>query len=248
MSVNIRNQSVPVTLASSIDVPIETALNAPNFIKWVNKMEKENELKVNNILIQSIDMFGKNVGFLKFKAEVVTVKDNRMVPGIIFCRGGSVAILVILKSKETGKEYSVLTVQTRVPVASFQYAEIPAGMLDGSGHFVGVAAKELKEETGLEVTEDKLIDLSGLAYGDGVDGIYPSPGGCDEFIRLFLFRETLEQAKIEELQNRLTGCLSENESITLDVVPLENLWRKSHDGKTLSALYLYEKLLSEKKL
>ncbi|KYR00446.1 hypothetical protein DLAC_02440 [Tieghemostelium lacteum] len=245
-TVQIRNRAVPITGATGID--LEVSVNAPNFLKWKNRMEKEEHLQVNKIDVQSIDMFGKNVGFVKFKADVVVEKENRMVPGIVFCRGGSVAILVILKSKETGKEYSVLTVQTRVPVGVYQYSEIPAGMLDGSGHFVGVAAKELKEETSLEVTEDRLIDMTKLAYGDQVEGVYPSPGGCDEFIRLFLFKETLEQSKIDELQNKLTGALNENESITLNIVPLDQLWKLSPDGKTLSSLYLYEKLLKENKL
>eukprot|EP01133_Synstelium_polycarpum_P012264 gene12264-14374_t len=248
-SVTIRTESIPVTIASSLsDIPVDTILNAPNFVKWVQKMDKQDKLQVKSINVQSVDMFGKNVGFLKFKAEVLALPDNRPVPGIVFCRGGSVAILVILKSKESGKEFSLLTVQTRVPAASFNYAEIPAGMLDGSGHFVGVAAKEMKEETGIDVTEDKLVDLTSLAYGADADGMFPSPGGCDEYIRLFLFRDTLDQAKIDELQNKCTGCLSENESITLDVVPLEDLWKRSADGKTLSALFLYEKLKGENKL
>ncbi|GAM23497.1 hypothetical protein SAMD00019534_066720 [Acytostelium subglobosum LB1] len=247
-TVSIRGENVPVTLVPSLDVPIQTAVNAPNFQKWIKKMDKQDQLKVNSILIQSIDMFGPNVGFLKFKAEVHALPEKRPVPGIIFCRGGSVAILVILTSKETGKEYSLLTVQTRVPAATFAYSEIPAGMLDGSGHFAGVAAKEMKEETGIDVTEDRLIDMTKLAFGDSAEGMYPSPGGCDEFIRLFLFRDTLEQAKIDELQNKLTGCLSENESITLHVVPFDELWRRSPDGKTLSSLFLYEKLRAEKKL
>ena len=43
--------------------------------------------------------------------------------------------------------------------------EIPAGMLDGESNFVGVAAKELKEETGIEITAEKLINMTRLAYG-----------------------------------------------------------------------------------
>lgn len=42
-------------------------------------------------------------------------------------------------------------------------AEIPAGMLDDSGSFGGAAAKELEEEVGITITEDKLINLSELA-------------------------------------------------------------------------------------
>ena len=34
------------------------------------------------------------------------------------------------------------------------------GMLDGDGKFSGVAAKELREETGLEVDEQELVDMT----------------------------------------------------------------------------------------
>ena len=39
--------------------------------------------------------------------------------------------------------------------------------------------------------------------------------------------------------------LEDGEVITLDIVPLADLWRRSPDGKTLAALYLYEKLVAE---
>ena len=41
------------------------------------------------------------------------------------------------------------------------------------------------------------------------------------------------------------GVLEDGEVITLDIVPLADLWRHSPDGKTLAALYLYEKLVAE---
>lgn len=39
------------------------------------------------------------------------------------------------------------------------------------------------------------------------------------------------------------GVLDDGEVITLDIVPLADLWRLTPDGKTLAALYLYEKLV-----
>lgn len=69
------------------------------------------------------------------------------VPGIVFLRGGAVGVLVILDCE--GEEYTILTKQARVPIGDSQLPEIPAGMLDGSGNFKGVAASELEEEVGL---------------------------------------------------------------------------------------------------
>jgi hypothetical protein len=36
--------------------------------------------------------------------------------------------------------------------------------------------------------ESKLTDLTELAYGDKYEGVYPSVGGSDEFIRLYLYK------------------------------------------------------------
>lgn len=44
------------------------------------------------------------------------------------------------------------------------------------------------------------------------------------------------------------GVLEDGEVITLDIVPLADLWRLTPDGKTLAALYLYEKLVDAGKL
>jgi hypothetical protein len=40
------------------------------------------------------------------------------------------------------------------------------------------------------------------------------------------------------------GLIEHGEIITLDIVPLEDLWKLTPDGKTLAALYLYEKLVA----
>ena len=81
------------------------------------------------------------------------------IPGIVFMRGGAVSILPVL---ECGDERFVLLVrQPRLAVGFAAFPEIPAGMLDGSGKFSGVAAKELQEETGIEISEDA-VSVSSL--------------------------------------------------------------------------------------
>jgi hypothetical protein len=121
--------------------------------------------------------------------------------------------------------YTILTCQARIPAAHSNLPEVPAGMLDGSGNFKGVAAEEIQEECHIVIAEAELIDLTALAYGDRWRGMYPSAGvracvwtgdddhgvvacvaigrwcadetpppvqGCDEFIRLYLLRRTVE--------------------------------------------------------
>ena len=131
-------------------------------------------------------------------------------------------------------------------------------MLDDSGTFAGGAAKEIEEETGLSVQQGELTDMTALALQsvqDPVDGevlqkaVYPSAGGSDEFIPLFLYQKRMPRAEIEELQGKLSGLREHGEKITLKVVPLEDLWKEGvRDGKTLAAWALYKGLQQEGKI
>ena len=64
-------------------------------------------------------------------------ESGKFIPGISVLRGGSVSILINFKCEEDGEEYSIITIQPRVPTSSFLFSEIPAGMIDDSHHFAG---------------------------------------------------------------------------------------------------------------
>ena len=58
---------------------------------------------------------------------------------------------------DSGDEKRVrLTLQLRIAVDSLSLAELRAGMLDEAGSFAGGAAKEIEEETGLQVLANEL--------------------------------------------------------------------------------------------
>lgn len=240
--ISINGKKVPITAESGVDVSLISSF-AP-FKDWVNNLDKN--LIVNSIHFQSLDKFGSSrVGFLKFKADIVRADTNTRVPGIVFMRGGAVAVLVVINCK--GKKYSVVTKQSRVPIGAFEFTEIPAGMLDADNNFSGVAAKELAEETGIVIKEEDLINLTKLAYGDKYPGMYPTAGGSDEFISLFLYNAEMSEEELKKLENRLGG-VDEHEVIHLAVYPLDELWKITSDGKTLAALLLYQKLKEEGKI
>eukprot|EP01117_Protostelium_nocturnum_P002596 TRINITY_DN1335_c0_g1_i2.p1 TRINITY_DN1335_c0_g1~~TRINITY_DN1335_c0_g1_i2.p1 ORF type:complete len:326 (-),score=140.03 TRINITY_DN1335_c0_g1_i2:96-1016(-) len=216
----------------------------------------------------------QKIGFVKFTASVTDKESNEHVPGIVFMRGGAVGMLVVLEPQDDEKDSKegrkgddrcvILTVQPRIPMGTFRMIEIPAGMVDEEGKFAGQAAKELEEECGLKIKEDQLIDLTELAYqharkslpqnekGEGDDeddngkiGIYTSPGGSDEYLRLFLYKHSLPRSQIKEWEGKMTGNLDEGEKISLRVVPLKDLWKITKDAKALSALALWEGLKRE---
>eukprot|EP01097_Dermamoeba_algensis_P005653 TRINITY_DN3587_c0_g1_i1.p2 TRINITY_DN3587_c0_g1~~TRINITY_DN3587_c0_g1_i1.p2 ORF type:complete len:110 (+),score=45.23 TRINITY_DN3587_c0_g1_i1:473-802(+) len=106
----------------------------------------------------------------------------------------------------------------------------------------------MEEETGLKMDEKELIDLTELAYGDRFKGIYPSAGGCDEFLRLFVFRKEVKEEELNALRGKLTGLREEGETIALKILPLQDLWKETPDCKALSALYLYNALTAAGKI
>ena len=216
------------------------------FVDWCEKFDNEmfNKCTFTTIYIQHIDMFGPSVGFVKFKTDMKRKGGKRSaVSSIVFMRGGSVAMLVILRCIQTNVKYALVTVQTRVPAGKYAFAEIPAGMLDDSGDFAGVAAKELLEEAGLEV---KAADMQDMIKSAGLEqhseGVYPSVGGCDEFMKFFLYEKDMDQDAILELHGKCTGNMEEGEEIKIKIVPLSKLAETCPDMKTLTALYLYRRV------
>lgn len=185
----VRDKDVPITFDNpALEELFDKLKQMKAFNDWCNGIDED--FVVKGITVQSIDMFGPRVGFVKFKADV-TDKNDIAIPSIVFMRGPCVGIFVLITCEEDKKQYTVLTAQPRVPTGRYALLELPAGMLDDSGDFVGVAAKELREETGLEVHQKDLYDLTEKAFGSQYPGIYPSAGGCDEYFRLFLYRAKL---------------------------------------------------------
>ncbi len=219
-------------------IALDTAVQSKQFQNWLAQVDT-NKFQIRSVHFQSVDMFGPTkVGFIKFKADVVD-KAGKFIPGIVFMRGGSVGILAVLNCQ--GKKYSVMTVQPRVPTGRFDFLEIPAGMLDGSGNFAGVAAKELEEELGIKIAEKDLTDLSGLAGCN--QGVYLSPGASDETLRFFSFTRDVTEEEMASMNGRCTGLISEGEQVTLKIVHLDDLLTVAA-AKTIVAYALYQKYLA----
>ncbi|RYO93636.1 hypothetical protein DL766_003663 [Monosporascus sp. MC13-8B] len=252
------------------------------------------------IAVQSYDLFGsdsKRLGFLKLRAEVANAAGETL-PGSVFLRGPSVAMLVVLIPDDTGtgpgsgkkmggeegeeERYVLLTVQPRIPAGSLAFVELPAGMVDDQDTFAGAAAREIEEELGLTIPAAQLRCLSDMAFttreeshGQGQDqnqdrgqgrvqegdcrgeeeeedlarAMYPSAGGCDEFIPIYMHERRVPRAQLREWTGKLTGLRDSGEKITLKLVRMRDLWREGgRDAKCLAAVALWEGLRREGKL
>ncbi|KAJ4831664.1 Nudix hydrolase 14, chloroplastic [Turnera subulata] len=237
----------PVQLVAAPGVSeseFRSAIDSSLFKQWLKNLESETGILatgsflLTQVLVQGVDMFGQRIGFLKFKAEILDKETGKKVPGIVFARGPAVAVLILLDSGD--ETYTVLTEQVRVPTGKL-VLELPAGMLDDDkGDFVGTAVREVEEETGIHLNVDDMVELT--AFLDPSTGcrVYPSPGGCDEEISVFLYRGTVEKGIISQLQGKETGLREHGELIKVRVVPYSKLWRMTADAKVLMAVALYE--------
>lgn len=256
-TITIDDKSIPLVYVHDSYAEHHNAIMAfQPFRDWIEAFSRElrdrkDEVVVKEVCVQSVDFFGSKIGFLKFKADVELVETGKKVPGIVFMRGGAVAILLLLCSKDPKTqlptEHVLLTTQPRIAVPSLSFPELPAGMLDGSGHFSGIAAQEIEEETGLQINESELVDLTALSHPSW-RGIYPSAGGSDEFLRLFMCTKEMPHDEIVQLQGKLTGLRDHGEAITLKVVEFGKLWKEAPDVKVLSAVAILEGLKREGRL
>ncbi|KAE9381830.1 hypothetical protein N431DRAFT_14755 [Stipitochalara longipes BDJ] len=244
----------------------EELLRFPAFKNWLQTLKSNLALQgspsheyykspylLRDIKIQAVDRFGKRIGFLKLVANI-TNSEGDFLPGSIFLRGASVGMMVLLQPDDLpadsqDEKHVLLTVQSRIPAGGLKFVELPAGMVD-RGSFAGTAAKEIKEEIGLEIPEEELINLSELAIPEEAEddercprAMFPSSGGCDEYIPIFLHEKRIPREQLSEWSGRLTGLRDEGEKITLKLVKLEDLWREgARDAKALAAWGLYEGL------
>ncbi|XVE64952.1 hypothetical protein DITRI_Ditri07aG0142700 [Diplodiscus trichospermus] len=242
---NQLGQPVQIVAAPGLsDSEFRSGIESSLFKQWLKNLESEGGILANGdmtltqVLIQGVDMFGKRIGFLKFKADIIDKVTGKKVPGIVFARGPAVAVLILLESE--GVTYAVLTEQVRVPTGRL-VLELPAGMLDDDkGDFVGTAVREVEEEIGIHLNLEDMVDLTAFLEPSTGFKVFPSPGGCDEEIGLFLYRGHVDKNIITQLQGKETGLRENGELIKVRIVPYEKLWRMTPDAKTLMAVAIYE--------
>ncbi|KIW02167.1 uncharacterized protein PV09_06650 [Verruconis gallopava] len=253
------------------DLTKEELLDFPAFSNWIKTLKSSFERQqipthafadkrvyLRSIEIQSIDRKprgDKSKGdllFVKLNADISNDEGKRL-PGIAFLRGGSVAILMIVRPSDSPDErYVIMTEQARIPAGSLSFKEIPAGMIDKAGDFKGAAAQEIEQEVGIRLRPTDLIDMTERATRmDSTkkekiqNAIYPSPGGCDEFINIYLWERVRPRLEIESLKENLreAGDRAVLESIKVTLEPYEKLVEVgARDAKTLAAWSLYEYL------
>ncbi|KXX73251.1 Nudix hydrolase 14, chloroplastic [Madurella mycetomatis] len=285
MSTTFQHPDYNISITLPAGLSQDKVLNFHPFTSWLSTLQTSLSLQSTNpshpfnpspyvlrsITVQSYDIFSsgdnQRLGFLKLTTSLSNA-EGETLPGAVFLRGPSVAMLVMLipddigpGDKDDDERYVVLTVQPRIAAGSLEFVELPAGMVDEAGDFVGQAAREFHEELGVEIPASELVCLSDLAVGEGGAGagargdgnlpnaVYPSPGGCDEYIPIYMHERKVPREQLGEWAGRLTGLREHGERITLKLAKMKDLWKEgARDAKSLAAVALWEGLRREGKI
>ncbi|CAD8127746.1 unnamed protein product [Paramecium sonneborni] len=218
----IRGKNIPFIKGENVLIDhFNKVEKAKKFQNYINSWE-QSSVEVRQIEVSYVYMFGQNVGFLNLIVDAYL--NGIKLPGFVFLRGDAVAILLLVNKK------MILTQQFRVPVGKFTI-EAPAGMMDEQGDFGGVAAKEIKEETGISIQHNEMKYLQDILV---------SPGGSDEVIHLFVVEKQMDETQLQELCQKTHGEEGEGEQIKLLIQDYtwENVL-KTQDSKLIAAAAAY---------
>jgi ADP-sugar diphosphatase len=237
------------TFAPGIDNTVQDAVlrdvsnSNSKLAKWLATCEKNNII-IKNINIDAVTMFGANVGFLYLTADAYNQFGDKL-PGTAFIRGGAVCCLLMIKNTDTNELSMVLVEEIKVPVGS-AILQTPAGMQDSSNNIKGKIIDEIREETGITIS-NKMVhftDIDTIQYDTLIhfDGFYPSQGGCDEYISVFTYVTEMSSSQLSEINGRLLGNADEHEMIKVHIQPLK--WSnidETNDSKLIIAASKFDR-------
>jgi len=191
-----------------------------------------NGLKINNIdEIYTRHRYNGEALFSLVMLDADTPEGDK-IPPICFIKGEVVCVCIVLIDKATKEKYLLLVKQRRIAEGGYTY-EHPAGMVDGTKTPLEIAVMEVREETGIIVTENDLIDLSPNKR------LFPSTGTSDEAMYFYFCEIELDKKEIESFENKEMGTAYEFERITTHVYPFVEGHHKINNSNGLLLNYLY---------
>ncbi len=194
----------------------ESLRRAPKYRAWKRTVSR------NGCAIRSIETLQelhKGDGSLLFAFLRTRVEDprGRPLPAFALIRGHAAIIVTVVVNKDSDSgERKFLMVRQRRIGHGGETLEFPAGMLDEEvADPVGVALKELREETGLNAQRGQMVALADKP-------LYSSPGLDDEAIHFFGCTVELPAAEFHALEGGETGKADEHEYIRMSLWDYES--------------------------
>jgi len=243
ISQSINGVSVPVEYPTSVKGPdhITFLLHEPKVEEYFTTIHPD--ILVKKVTILSEFMFGKRLGFLFMDLDCYDRASGKKLAGVVFLRGDSVACLILIKNKETGKLYFAKVIQPRVPCGK-SIAEICAGMVDektGKIQIIGVMATEIEEELGIKVQTTgvkRFVPEIQFNYLEKLGVFIPSGGGTRENITTYWYQVEMTTSEIQLLHGKIIANEASNSTelikVEVDEFTLENI-AATNDAKAMCA-------------
>jgi 8-oxo-dGTP pyrophosphatase MutT (NUDIX family) len=210
--------------------------NEPKIRAW-KKLVTDAGCAINTI--EPISILYKKNGELLFALLDTDIRspEGHGLPNIVFIRGDACLIVPLVRNRDTGEERFLMVRQRRVGNGSYSL-EFPAGMLDNDvDDPVGVAARELAEETGVHIAANDLFPLCGRK-------LYSSVGACDEGIYYFGCVKELDDASWRSLaEGRKGGNRAEDEHLSVALVSRKEAEKEATSLQVRLGFYLFEENL-----
>ena len=161
--------------------------------------------------IEPISLLHKRNGELLFALLDGKIRspEGYYLPNIIFIRGDACLIVALVRNRETQEERFLMVRQRRIGSGGAISLEFPAGMLDADvDDPAGVAVREFREETGIEILESDLFQLCEKK-------LYSSVGASDEGIYYFGCIREFDDATCRAIAGRQINTPHDDEHISV---------------------------------
>ncbi len=210
---------------------MENFQQALKFQLWKKELESRNITIKNLEELYSVRKPDGSILFTMLKIDAKTQDGEKLLP-VVLLRGHFVSIVTVLINQQTGEKNLLLVKQRRVANGD-NFWEHPAGMCDSETNPLKVCVKEIKEETGVEVSESQIFPLSTQKM------YFSSPGLIDEGAYYFYCELKMSPEEIEELKTRIAGAKDESEFIETQVCSLKEAMTKMANAHSMLQIYLY---------
>ena len=184
--------------------------------------------------VEALQELPKRDGSLLFALLRTRVEDpeGRPLPAYAFIKGPASLVVSVVVNGATGERKFLMLRQRRIAHGQSSL-EFPAGMLDADvDDPVGVAMREMREETGLEVKRGELVALADRP-------LYTSPGLDDEAIHFYTCTLVLPPDRFHALEGGTGGVAEEEEHISLGLWEYAEALPEITSMQVRIAFYLY---------
>lgn len=209
----------------------------PKIARWKDTVESHG-CSVHEL--QPLSLLERHNGEILFALLEADVRDeaDRQLPSWVFLRGDACVIVPLIRNSHTGEERYLMVEQRRIGHGGLSL-EFPAGMLDRNvDDALGVAQRELEEETGLRVETEQLKPLWPRP-------MYSSSGGSDEAIHFFGCTVDVDDKRFAAFEGSILGEKVENEHLTVRLKTRSEAEREITSLQVLLGFALFERVLGK---